>query len=139
MKFDDFVIGYKGSMARQGTRKYNDDFAEISGDFNPIHFDNEVGKRFGFKSAISNGFVTESRVAGALVKTFGSENTVVVALEKNTRFLAPVYMGDIITATVEVVGRLKAMKALKIRATCYNQDSIQVADTNMVIKILENN
>ena len=139
MNFDDFVIGYKGSMARQVTRKYNDDFADISGDFNPIHFDNEVGKRFGFKSAISNGFVTESRVAGALVKTFGSENTVVVALEKNTRFLAPVFMGDIITATVEVVGRLKAMKALKIRATCYNQDSIQVADTNMVIKILENN
>ena len=138
MKFDDFVIGYKGSLAREVTRSYNDDFAEISGDFNPIHFDDEVGQKFGFKSAISNGFVTESRVAGALVKTFGSETTIVVALEKNTRFLAPVYMGDLITATVEVVGRLKAMRALKIKAKCFNQNSIQVADTNMIIKILEN-
>jgi 3-hydroxybutyryl-CoA dehydratase len=90
MKFDDFVIGYKGSLARKVTREYNNQFAEISGDFNPIHFDDAVGRKFGFKSAISNGFVTESRVAGALVETFGSEKTVVVALEKNTRFLAPV-------------------------------------------------
>jgi hypothetical protein len=47
-------------------------------------------------------------------------------------------MGDVITATVEVVGRLKAMKALKIKATCFNQNYVQVAYTNMVIKILEN-
>ncbi|NQV46687.1 MAG: hypothetical protein HQ504_02795 [Rhodospirillaceae bacterium] len=139
MKFDDFVIGYKGSLTRQVTIEYNNQFAEISGDFNPIHFDDTVGKKFGFKSAISNGFVTESRIAGALVETFGSEETVVVALEKNTRFLAPVYMGDVITATVEVVGRLRSMKALKIKAKCFNQNNVQVADTNMVIKILVNN
>ena len=138
MRYDDFVVGYKGSLTRPVTREYNDQFAEISGDFNPIHFEDSVGRKFGFEGAVSNGFVTESRIAGALVETFGSADTIVVALEKNTRFLAPVYMGDIITAWVEVIGRVRALSALKIKAECYNQHDQKVVSAIMTIKIMDN-
>jgi acyl dehydratase len=47
-----------------------------------------------FKRKISNGFVTETRIAAALAETLGSDETLVVAIEKNTRFLKPVYMDD---------------------------------------------
>jgi acyl dehydratase len=60
-----------------------------------------------------------------------------VALEKNTRFLKPVYMGDEITAEVKVVGRVEAMRALKIHATCTNQRREKVVDTKMTIRIYE--
>jgi 3-hydroxybutyryl-CoA dehydratase len=136
MAYDDFEVGFKGSYCKPVTSEDNALFGEISGDLNPIHFQDEVAKKLGFERRISNGFVTESRIAAALVETFGSDRTVVLALEKNTRFLHPVYMDDEITATVEVIGKIDALRALKIRAACFNQDRRQVISTTMVIKLL---
>lgn len=133
--YDDFVVGFKGSFTKTVSAEDNDAFAQLSGDFNPVHFDDDVARSLGFSAAISNGFVTESRIAGALVETFGSNDTIVVAMEKNTRFLKPVLMGDEVTAHVEVIGRIEAMRALKIKASCFNQHGEQVVATNMVILI----
>lgn len=134
-KYEDFNVGYKGSFTKTVTEHDNKLFAELSGDYNPVHFQDDIGRRLGFDARVSNGFVQESRIAAALVETFNSDEAVVVALEKNTRFLKPVYMGDEITATVEVVGRIKALQALKIRATCVNAKGDIVVKTNMTIKI----
>ena len=136
MKYADFSVGYRGMFTKVVTSEDNDIFAKLSGDFNPIHFDDAVGRRCGYKARVSNGFVTESRVAAALVETFGSDKTIVVALEKNTRFCKPVFMGDEITATVEVIGRLEAIQALKIHALCFNQNNEKVIETFMIVKIL---
>ncbi len=135
MKFEDFTIGHKGVFTKRVTEEDNKLFAELSGDFNPIHFEDEVGRKAGFKARISNGFVQESRIAAALVNTFGSKDTLVIALEKNTRFLKPVYIGEDITATVEVIGRVEALKALRIKAACLNAKGEQVVATDMTIKI----
>ena len=136
MTYDDFIVGYKGSFTKEVTVHDNEMFGELSGDMNPIHFDDDVGRNLGFKARVSNGFVQESRIAAALVETFGSNDTIVVALEKNTRFLKPVYMGDKITATVEVVARIPALSALKIKAGCVNGEGEPVVKTNMTIKIV---
>jgi hypothetical protein len=45
-------------------------------------------------------------------------------------------MNDDITATVEVVKRIEALKILNIKARCFNQRREQVIETSMVIKIL---
>lgn len=134
--YNDFVVGYKGSFTRKVTQRDNDLFAELSGDHNPLHFSDEVAKGVGFKGKVCNGFVTESRLAAALVETFTSPNTIVLELEKNTRFRKSVYMDDEITATVEVVGRVESMRALKIKAQCVNQNQETVIDCSMVVQIL---
>ena len=136
MNYDDFVVGYTGSFTRPVTEHDNTLFAELSGDYNPVHFDDDLARCLGYEGRISNGFVQESRIAAALVETFGSPRTLVVALEKNTRFVRPVYMGDVISATVEVIGRVEAMRALKIKAQCVNQNGDVVVSTRMTIKIL---
>ena len=92
--YNDFVVGYKGSFTRKVTERDNDLFAELSGDHNPLHFSEDVAREVGFEGRVSNGFVTESRLAAALVETFTSHNTIVLELEKNTRFRKPVYMDD---------------------------------------------
>lgn len=136
MEFEDFVIGYKGSFTKKVTALDNKHFAELSGDYNPIHFYDEVAQAHGFTGMVSNGFVAESRIAAALVHTFGSDGTLVLAMEKNTKFLKPVYMDDDITATVEVVGRIEALKVLKIKADCFNQRHERVIQTSMIVRIL---
>lgn len=137
MTYDDFQVGYAGSFTKTVTVEDNADFARLSGDYNPVHFDDRVARELGFPAAISNGFVTESRVAGALVHTFGSDRTIVVALEKNTRFIKPVLMGDEITARVAVTARIPARRALRIQAACYNGRGEKVSSTAMTILILE--
>jgi len=136
MTYDDFTVGFRGTFQKRVTEQDNVMFADISGDYNPIHFRDDVSKKAGFERKISNGFVTESRIAAALVETFGSDRMVVLALEKNTRFLKPVYMDDEITATVEVIERIKSMGALKIKAACFNQNGEQVVSTTMVVKLI---
>ena len=136
-KYDDFTIGFKGSFTKKVTEQDNLQFAELSGDYNPIHYQDDVAQAFGFAGKISNGFVTESRIAAALVETFGSNDALVLAIEKNTKFLKPVYMNDVITATVEVVARYEPMRVLKIKAKCYNQNNERVVATSMLIKILQ--
>ena len=136
MTYDDYPVGYKGEFRKAVTAHDNVLFAEVSGDDNAIHFRDDVAQNAGFGGMISNGFVTESRIAAALVKTFGSDGMLVVAIEKNTRFLKPVYMDDDITATVEVIGRIPAMGILRIRAACYNQRNEQVVATAMKIRLI---
>lgn len=136
MDYADFQVGYKGTFEKPVTSEDNRLFGELSGDDNPVHFDDAVAQSLGFEGRISNGFVQESRLAGALVATFGSSDTVVVALQKNTKFLKPVYMNDDITATVEVVGRIEAMRALKVHGKCFNQHGEQVVETAFTIQIL---
>ena len=138
VRYEDFTVGYKGRFTKKVTAEDNDRFAELSGDHNPIHFDGALARRLGFAGRVSNGFVNESRIAAALVATFGSADTTVVALEKNTRFLKPVYIGDEITAEVEVIGRVEALRALKIRAACFNQKNEKVVATRMTIRIYQN-
>lgn len=136
MTYDDFIVGFKGEFRKPVTERDNLLFEEVSGDRNPIHFRDEVARKAGFERKISNGFVTESRIAAALVETFGSDGLVVMAMEKNTRFLKPVYMDDEITATVEVIARVKSMGILKIKAACFNQHQEQVISTTMVVKLI---
>lgn len=136
LDYEDFVVGYRGEFTKAVTAEDNSAFAELSGDFNPVHFDDAAARELGFPGAISNGFVTESRIAGALVNTFGSDKNIVVALEKNTRFLKPVPIGERITARVEVVGRVEGRRALKIRAGCFNARGEQVSATHMTILLL---
>lgn len=135
-KFEDYIIGYKGSYTRKITQRDNDLFAELSGDYNPLHSQDDVAKEVGFKKRVSNGLVTESRLAAALVQTFGLGDCIVLELEKNTLFRRPVYIGDNITATVKVIERMNSMRILKIKAECFNQNDEKVIETSMLIQVL---
>jgi 3-hydroxybutyryl-CoA dehydratase len=70
MDYNDFVIGYSGAFTRPVSKEDNLAFAELSGDFNPVHFDDGAARDVGFAGAISNGFVTESRIPSARSKTW---------------------------------------------------------------------
>ena len=106
-------------------------------DFNQLHFVDSISKEFGFKGRISNGFVAESRIASALVNTFGSEDSYVLAMKKEVKYKKPVYMNDNITAYVKVVGRVPAIKGLVIEAYCVNQNSDKVITAKFYIRLFE--
>lgn len=137
MKYDDFKAGYQGTFTTTITEEKNRQFGELVGDFNPVHFDDEIMKKTIFGKKATNGFLTESTIGSALVRMFTSDETLVIALKKEIKLVVPVFIGDTITATVTVKERLPEKQRLLCDCVVKKQDGTEVVKAEFLIKILE--
>lgn len=71
--------------------------AELIGDFNPLHVDEDFARRSHFGGRILHGALTSALMAAELGMAFAG--TALGYLEHNARFLAPVRIGDVLTIT----------------------------------------
>lgn len=136
MKFDDFKIGYQGSFTKTITEETNRKFGELVGDFNPVHFDEERMKKSIFGRRATNGFLTESTIGAALVHMFTSNDSIVIALKKDIKLTAPVFIGDTITATVKVKERYPEKQRLLCDCIVKKKDGTVVVEAQFLVKIL---
>lgn len=136
MKYNDFKVGYQGTFTRTITEELNTRFGELVGDFNPVHFDEERMKKSIFGRRATNGFLTESTIGVALVKMFTSDESVVIALKKSIKLLAPVFIGDTITAMVSVKERYSEKERLLCDVSVKKQDGTEVVKAEFLVKIL---
>jgi len=107
-------------------------FAGVTGDFNPLHVDEEYAKGTPFGSRVAHGPLTLSLCAGVLGTELPGLGT--IAISNYVEYKAPVYMGDTIAVRVEV----GALDPERVRATMVitwtNQDGTVVATGEMVVK-----
>jgi len=116
LTYADFKEGYRGSYARLITSEENEQFGKLVGDFNPVHFDEDRMSKSIFGKIVTNGFFTETTIGSALVNMFTSDQTLVIALKKSMTLLAPVFIGDTITATVTVIKQIPKKKDFYVNA-----------------------
>ncbi len=76
-------------------------FAELTGDFNPLHFDEEFAGKTKFGKLVVQGGLTTGLLHALVATDMPGPGT--VFLSQNWKFIAPVYVGDTITATAEVI------------------------------------
>lgn len=136
MRYEDFKIGYQGIFTKTITEEVNRKFGELVEDFNPVHFDKERMKNSIFGATVTNGFLTESTIGTALVKMFTSDETVVIALKKEIKLLAPVYIGDTITATITVKECYPEKQRLLCDCSVKKNDGTEVVKAEFLVKIL---
>ncbi len=112
----DFHVGDTFSLSRECDRYRPIYYAAVSGDFNPIHIDPEVGRRAGLGGNILQGMCTMAWFSEACVRYF-EDPTRITRLE--TRFARPVAVGD----TVRLEGRCVAVEGGRVRVevTARNQ------------------
>src|SRR3989338_4852673 len=137
MRYDDFKVGYSGTFTKTITEEANRKFGEVVEDFNPVHFDEERMKKSIFGKRATNGFLTESTIGTALVHMFTSKESVVIALKKEIKLLAPVFIGDTITATVKVAESYPEKQRLLCDCTVRKQDDSVVVEAKFLVKIME--
>ncbi len=77
-------------------------YAEITGDRNPLHFDEEFASRTSFGRLVAHGGITTGILHALVAEDMPGPGT--VFLSQDWKFTAPVYVGDTITATAEVRG-----------------------------------
>ncbi len=132
LSYDELEIGMSASFTKTITETDVYLFAGISGDFNPMHLNEEFAKLTPFGTRIAHGALPQSLIASVLGMKLPGLGT--VALEINTRFLGPTYFGDTVTAAAEVVEKLEKKRWVRLALTWTNQkDQLIGTGTALVI------
>jgi acyl dehydratase len=124
-------IGQTARRTRTVTTEDIERFAEMTGDRNPIHFDEEVARRSRFGGLVVQGGVTSGLLNAVVAEDLPGPGS--VFLEVNWRFLAPVRPGDTITAEVEVTGQRADKPITDLRTTITDQRGAVVLDGTAVV------
>ncbi len=111
------------------TDVYN--FAGICGDFNPLHVDQEYAAKTPFKKRIAHGMLSASLISALLGTTLPGKNT--IYMEQNLKFRAPVFIGDTITARVEVIELITEKNIARLKTEAINQSGDVVIDGQATI------
>ena len=93
-----------GQTARRSltlTREHVETFARLTGDYNPLHFDEAFAARTRFKALVVQGGLTTGLLHALVAMDLPGPGT--VFLSQQWKFTAPVYVDDTITAEAEVV------------------------------------
>jgi acyl dehydratase len=124
-------IGDIASRTKTITDADVQDFARATGDTNPVHLDDAyaAGTRFGRR--IAHGMLTGSLISAVLGNDLPGHGAIYLGQE--FKFRAPVYLGDTVTATVEVVAYREDKRIATLKTTCTNQDGIVVIEGEAVV------
>src|SRR3954453_9151597 len=93
-------VGQSASRSRLVSRRDIELFTEISGDHNPLHYDEEFAAASGFGGIVVQGGVTTAVLNAVVAEDLPGPGSVFLQLD--LRFLAPVRPGDVITGTGQV-------------------------------------
>ena len=106
-------------------------YAGVTGDFNPAHTNEEYAKDTFFKTRIAHGMLSAGLISTVLGNELPGPGSVYISQELN--FLAPVHLGDTVTAQAEVIEVLSEKNRVKLKTTCMNQDGITVLDGEAIV------
>ncbi|MBU1713714.1 MAG: MaoC family dehydratase [Proteobacteria bacterium] len=129
--YDELEVGMSASFTKTISETDVYLFAGISGDFNPMHLNEEFAKATPFGTRIAHGALPQSLIAPVLGMKLPGLGT--VALEITCRFKAPTYFGDTITATGEVSEKMEKKRWVRMALTWTNQKGETVAEGSALV------
>ena len=122
----ELVVGQKARRSKTVTGRDVDLYAEITGDRNPLHFDLAfaAGTRFG--RLVAQGGIASGMLNALVAMDLPGPGT--VFMSQTLKYLAPTYLGDTLTAEVEVLSVKPDKPVCQLKATVTNQDGTVVLE-----------
>jgi 3-hydroxybutyryl-CoA dehydratase len=124
--FEEIRVGDKASFTKTISESDVYAFAGITGDFNPIHVNQEFAAQSRFKQRIAHGMLSASFISTVIGTELPGINT--VYLSQEVKFTAPVYFGDTLTAEAEVLEKREDKRIVMLKTTVMNQHGKVVVD-----------
>ncbi len=112
-------VGQKASRRMTVTAEHVRAYAEMTGDYNPLHFDEGFARRTKFGTLVAQGGLTTGILHALVAMDMPGPGT--VFLSQNWKFTAPVYIGDTITAEAEVLGVHESKPVSRLKMTVRRQ------------------
>lgn len=124
-------IGARASRTKSITDEDVRAFAQASGDTNPVHLDDAYAATTQFGRRIAHGMLIASLVSAILGNDLPGPGT--IYLGQDLKFKAPVYIGDTVTAVVELIKYREEKRIATFRTTCTNQDGKLIFEGEAVV------
>lgn len=130
---EDLELGMRATTSMVITAEKIDIFAELTGDKNPIHVDEEFAKTTMFGKRIAHGALSASLISAVLGNDLPGPGAVFVEL--NLRFRRPAFIGDEVIAVAEVAEINERNGRVKMKCYC-EVDGKQICrgDAGVVVK-----
>jgi 3-hydroxybutyryl-CoA dehydratase len=129
----DFAIGERASFTKTITEADVTSFAGLIGDFNPLHVDAEYARRSRFGQRVAHGMFAGGLISAVLGNKLPGPGA--IYLSQQIEFLAPVFIGDTITATAEVSSWRPDKRIITLKTDCFNQAEKQVVTGKAVLLV----
>lgn len=116
-------VGFTKSITVKVTDKMVQQFADLSGDRNPIHLDDAYAAKTRFGRRIAHGMIAGALISRALVECIGGGG---VYLGQSLKFVNPVFIDDTITVTIRItaVRKEKGIATVETNVTKENGDMV---------------
>jgi 3-hydroxybutyryl-CoA dehydratase len=125
-------VGDRAEFQKKVTPEDVQAFAQVSGDTNRLHSDDEYAKKTRFGQCIAHGMLSAGFISAALGTQLAPQ-CCVVYLSQSLRFLRPVKIGDTVKAVAVVKGVEAEKRILTLETNCYNQDGEPVVKGEAVV------
>lgn len=125
-----YEVGQSASFSKTVTEYDVYGFAGITGDMNPVHINAVEAEKSMFKKRIAHGILSVGFISTVLGQKLPGNGT--IYLSQKVDFKKPVYIGDTVTATAEVVEVMEKGR-LRLRTYVTNQDGDIVTDGEAIV------
>jgi 3-hydroxybutyryl-CoA dehydratase len=129
--FDQLTVGDTDRFSKTVTDADIYLFAGVTGDLNPAHIDEDYARGTFFKTRIAHGMLSAGFVSAVIGTRLPGPGT--VYMRQTLDFLAPVRIGDTVTATVEVIEKLEKKKRVRLKTICTNQQGVKVLEGEALV------
>lgn len=114
--YEELETGMSATFSKTVTEADIAAFAGLSGDFNPVHIDEEYARTTMFKGRIAHGMLSAAFISTVFGMRMPGPGCIYVS--QALKFKAPVRIGETVTARVEVVGTVPEKKFVTFKTTC---------------------
>jgi acyl dehydratase len=119
-------VGQKATRSNTLTFDNVKTYAEITGDYNPLHFDENFAAKTKFKDLVVQGGLTTGILNALVAMDMPGSGT--VFMSQDLKFIAPVFIGDTITAEAEVLEVHVTKPVTKLKMTITRQTGETVVE-----------
>ena len=133
MSLGEFTIGQSAALTRTLTEADVMAFAEVTGDFNPVHMDADAAAASSFGERIVHGMLTASLLSALLASKLPGPGA--IYLSQTLRFLRPVKIGDTVSAHVSITSIDAETRRITLATSVRNERGKSVVEGEAIVQL----
>jgi 3-hydroxybutyryl-CoA dehydratase len=131
LAYGEIKIGDTAALSMAADAEKVNHYARLTGDLNPVHLDEDYAARSFFKKRVAHGLLAASLVGAVLGTRLPGPGSIYLRQEMD--FKSPVFLGETITARVQVLKKFDRQGKIGLRTWVENQDGRLVLDGSAMV------
>ena len=128
---EDLRLNQTEEFEKKITEKDINEFAKLSGDDNPVHTNSDFAKKTIFKQKVAHGFLSASFISMLIATKLPGPGS--IYLSQNLKFLAPVFIDDLVRVKVTVEEIDQEKKKVKLQTECFKNEKKIISGEAVVL------